>query len=735
LADRLVEAVLVYGPGQGPFAGRLEDLAAASPDEQTVLARREVVDHCLYGVDKNPVAAEMAKLSLWLTTMARERPFTFLDHAIQVGDSLLGITDLEQLRWLHLDPAARKGAAKFETLSLDLQLKETTELARRLQALSVVTVRDATEKQRLHDELRAKLVDLSIVADAIVGAALSTAVVRGGSIEQRLDSQTERIRTALDDDRPSIERSAALDVLHGISTSWLRTDLPDDAPMPWDRQCLHWPLAFPEVFLEEGRSGFDAVVANPPFLGGKRISGALGGAYREHLVRSIAGGVTGNADLVSYFILRLCELGATIGSLATNTVSQGDTREVGLDRILRSSWVMHRAVKSEQWPNEATLEIAKVWLRAGEWSGDRILDGRAVPGITAELEAVRRVAGAGYRLQANANQSFIGVYVNGIGFVLEPEVASRLIASDPRNAEVVTPYLNGADLNEDPKQQPKRWVIDFGNRSLEEASAYIDCLAIVERLVRPHRSGLKNKPRVKAHWWQFEHQAPAMRAATSGMRRVLALARISKTVAPQFIRVNQIANEKVVVFAYDDDGHAGVLYSAFHWWWAWARSATLRTDLSYAPTDVFETFPQPEEQSGPAWERVEEASRRLNEFRADLMIKTQLGLTKTYNRVHDLGVNDPDILRLRELHVELDYGVRDAYLWSDLRLDHHHWVTPQGMKFSVSPQAKDELLDRLLELNHERYAAEVAAGLHRNRGKLATAKRSPKAGLGQETLL
>ena len=125
-----------------------------------VLARREIVDHCLYGVDKNPVAAEMAKLSLWLTTMARERPFTFLDHAIQVGDSLLGITDLEQLRWLHLDPAERKGKAGFTTVALDLRLKEATDLARRLQDLSVVTVRDATEKQRLHDELRAKLADL-----------------------------------------------------------------------------------------------------------------------------------------------------------------------------------------------------------------------------------------------------------------------------------------------------------------------------------------------------------------------------------------------------------------------------------------------------------------------------------------------------------------------------------------------------------------------------------------------
>src|SRR5690606_7454316 len=136
-----------------------------------------------------------------------------------------------------------------ETLALDLRIKEAADLARRLQELSVITVRDAAEKQRLHDELSAKLADLSVVADTIVGAALSTAAKSGASMEEAIDSQLERIRCVLDDDRPSIERGAALDSLLSISTRWLRSDLPDDPPTPWDRHCLHWPLAFPEVLL------------------------------------------------------------------------------------------------------------------------------------------------------------------------------------------------------------------------------------------------------------------------------------------------------------------------------------------------------------------------------------------------------------------------------------------------------------------------------------------------------
>lgn len=93
------------------------------------------------------------------------------------------------------------------------------------------------------------------------------------------------------------------------------------------------------------------------------------------------------------------------------------------------------------------------------------------------------------------------------------------------------------------------------------------------------------------------------------------------------------------------------------------------------------------------------------------------------------------MIRLRELHVELDHAVRDAYGWSDLELNHHHWATPQGMRFTVSPEARDELLDRLLELNHERYAAEVAAGLLDKKAKKAGTRRSPKSTPNQEPLL
>jgi hypothetical protein len=527
-----------------------------------------------------------------------------------------------------------------------------------------------------------------------------------------------------------------LEALRWSATDWLRTDLPDDPPMSWDRQCLHWPLAFPEVFLEDGRTGFDAIVANPPFLGGKRISGALGSAYREHLVAAIAAGATGNADLVAYFLLRMCSVAQSVGSLATNTVSQGDTRNVGLNRLTAAGWgwTIQRAVKSEPWPNEANLEIAKVWL-AGRWDAAATSDGRSVVQITASLDAARRVTGPAMQLASNGGQLFYASLVNGIGFVLERREAEQLLTEDAKYAEVVFPYVGGEDLNSSPNHTGSRWIINFHDWTLELASNYPACLEIVRSRVKPARDRLPmSKRRVRDNWWRYEHEATNLYEAIATLDNVIAIASTSSLGLPARAPAKQVFAHSVYVFGYGDDVHFGLLTSAFHWLWSIMQASTMRTDLRYTPTSCFETLAFPIR----GLNDVGVVGEMLDSHRSQLMMGTQLGLTKTYNRVHNPDEPDPGIVGLRELHVELDHAVRDAYGWSDLALDHHHWETPQGMRFTISPGAKDELLDRLLELNHERYAAEVAAGLHDKKSKKGVkpkANRAAKASQAQEKLL
>jgi hypothetical protein len=163
------------------------------------------------------------------------------------------------------------------------------------------------------------------------------------------------------------------------------------------------------------------------------------------------------------------------------------------------------------------------------------------------------------------------------------------------------------------------------------------------------------------------------------------------------------------VFDYGDDFYFGVLSSGFHWRWALRFASTLETRPRYTPTDVFETFPQPKRS-----EAVSQAGQALSDFRADYMIRTNSGLTDTYNRIHDPEEADSEVLRLRDLQVALDNAVRDAYGWSAVLPDlahGFHEIRLQGVRFTFAPQVGDEVIDLLLEENKRRYDAEVELGV------------------------
>ncbi|MGQ0824685.1 MAG: type IIL restriction-modification enzyme MmeI [Actinomycetota bacterium] len=462
------------------------------------------------------------------------------------------------------------------------------------------------------------------------------------------------------------------------------------------------------------------MLGNPPFLGGKRISGRNGIDYREFLVRWLADGTPGSADLVTYFFLRAAQVSGGFGLLATNTIAQGDTREVGLDQLTAKGWMIHRAVKSTPWPGQATLEVATTWLRH-RWLGPLVLGDEVVLMITPSLDRASRVRGNPHKLAAARPFSHYGSIVHGAGFLLEPEDARDLIARDQRNENVLVPYLVGEDLNSSPTQQASRWVINFSDWPVEVAKGYPECFEIVLRRVKPERDKVRRSA-YRDRWWQFAERQTTLYSAIAGFERVIVIAQTSKVIQPAFVPTHQVFSSMVVVFAFDDDFHFGLLSSAFHRWWAVTRASTMRTDLRYTPTDCFETFPQPSYS-----ESVEHAGRALDEHRRELMNAADEGLTKTYNRVHRAADTFAGIVQLRELHVDLDHAVRDAYGWNDLLLDHGFHDTPQGVRFTISPTARVEVLDRLLELNHERYADEVRRGLH------AKAKKGSTKGKGRKS--
>ncbi len=715
LGARLIEAWSAEGDERArqQVANILEadETIDTETDPAVIEARRLIIEHCLYGADINPMAVEMAKLSLWLVSMDSAKPFTFVDDKLACGDSLLGITSLEQLEWVHLD--TKRGRALHENRpwaftqgAADLAV-EVAALRERISWLGDSPA-NYVRKHELLDEARGLTFRANMLADLATGAALASAARKHRPYDPNMIA-ANLARLATGGDGKAWERG------RDQANVWLETDY---VPGSFPRTPLHWPLAFPEVFLEKG--GFDAIIGNPPFLGGKKISGPLGSAYREYLVDFIAGSAKGNADLIAYFVLRAHRLlnpSGQAGLLATDSLAQGETSKVGLHRLVSNGITIRQSIKSQAWPSRsAALEFCAIWTSRAPLGDDalRIADGLPVPAITSSLDpgSATETSSPRQRLASNAGMAFQGSIPLGMGFVMEPEMAQQLIRSDPRNSNVLFPYLNGEELNSRPDCSATRWIVDFREMQKGEAQQYREAWEWVERRVWPERASkdARKYPRMVNEWWKHWNARPALYAAISSFNRVIVLARISNTLMPVRVPARQVMSDTVVVFALEDAANLALLSSAMHYWWAITYRSTrgVGAGTRYTPSDVFATFPLP-----ALTDQISNMGESLESCQRKLMLVREVGLTKTYNLVHNPNCQDSDIAELREIHRQIDHAVTQAYGWDDSDLDHGFHATRQGIRYTVGLVAQQKILNRLLALNHERYAAEVAAGLHK----------------------
>ncbi|MBT3158808.1 SAM-dependent DNA methyltransferase [Streptomyces sp. CHA1] len=690
LADRLVEAWQREGVAYGK-----------TPHDLHVHAIRTVVATCLYGADINGMAVEMCKLSLWLVSLDPKLPFSFVDDKVLHGNALLGLTDADQLRRLHIDPAAAGNQFSIFALDVDDILDQASRLRRQLatEVDDSDPQRSAATKRRQwrrYQELTAQLAD---VADGVIAAGLRW----GGKPGKQLKAAYENLRIAVETAYPADRGEANRTMLDGIQEAGLTPTATTDYER-W--KPLHWILAVPDV-MERG--GFDAVIGNPPFLGGPKLTGSMGTNIRDWFVHALASGQKGSADLVAYFFLRAHELLSRhggLGLIATNSVAQGFSRKVGLEQMSRSGFTITRAIQSNSWPAaSANLEYAAVWGTRGMVapSSLRIADGIPVERISTLLEAAGRTDEDPVRLLENSRIAFEGCKPYGSGFLLTAEEAAEWVERDAANADVLFPYLTGEDLNSRHDASPSRWIVDFYDRSEEAASRYALPYERVLRDVKPARQGVNRKV-LRDRWWQYGEKRPALRKAISELTEVLVLTIHSRTVMPVRVKTGQIFSHGLGVFATDSYSFEAVLSSSPHQMWAIKYGSGLRNDPRYTHSDVFEPFPRP-----AATEALEEAGRTLDRERREVMLRRELSLTKLYNMVNDPAISDfadLDVARLREIHVELDQAVMAAYGWDDVPLDHGFHTYRQMQRWTVSPAARVEILDRLLDENHRRAAVQ-----------------------------
>ena len=760
LGDALIEAWRAHEAAPELPAG----------EDEVIAARRLIAQRCLYGVDRNPMAVDLAKVSLWLATLAKEHALTFVDHALRHGDSLVGLSQ-RQIEAFHWDTSSKYSQQGFETIPVREQVAKVAALRRRIREADA-NVTD-WELRDWWNEARFELDKVRLFGD------LATAAFFEGAKPKERDAKRAEYAAAVIEGRADRFRG---------ELDERRRDDPPLAP-------FHWELEFPEVFERkpsagsvrrnpspEKGPGFDAIVGNPPFAGKNSLAAGNVANYPDWL-KQLHAESHGNADLVAHFFRRAFNLvrkQGAFGLIATNTIAQGDTRASGLRWICTHGGEIFSVRRRVKWPGLAAVVVSVLHIGKRSVTDRKQIDGRDVERITAFLFH-RGGHDDPVRLKANAGKSFQGSIVLGMGFTFDDTdtkgVASplsemhRLIEKDPRNQEVIFPYIGGQEVNTSPSHAHHRYVINFRDYPLRRENAdaegaalpdpitastdrptrpesswaraadaqrhawlrqgrvpldypgpvaadWPDALTIAEERVKPERMKVNRQVR-RDRWWQFGDRQPALYAAIAGLERVLAISQTTKTMAFVLLSARNVYSHKLVIFPSAAHAVFCVLQSSPHGIWTQFFASSLEDRLVYTPSDCFETFPFPDSRETDS--ALEGVGNEYYEFRASLMVRNDEGLTKTYNRFHDPYEDDPEIAKFRELHTVMDRAVLDAYGWTDMPTDceflldyeinEEEWGNrKKPYRYRWPDDVRDEVLARLLELNAQRATAEIRAG-------------------------
>ncbi len=366
--------------------------------------------------------------------------------------------------------------------------------------------------------------------------------------------------------------------------------------------------------------------------------------------------------------------------MGTNTIRQNESREASLDYIVNGGGTITEAVSTEVWSGDAAVHVSIVnWTKGTGPPGTRQLHtqlGDAVdsPWRTETVERIGPTLKTGtdvtsaVRLTTNerAKKCFTGQNPVNAGFFLEPGEAQTMLKADPRNREVLFPYMIGRDLVE--AGGPTRWIIDFAQRDQFAARSYLLPFEWVKNRVMPlvlARAEAERKAqgkevtrytRIAQRWWQFYDYRPGTVAAINNVPRWIACSRTTKRSIFEFVCREIHADSKLMVFPLEDDYSFGVLQSGVHWQWVVAKGSTLKGDQNYTSDTVFDTFPWPQTPTTKQIRAVATAAVKLRALRREVMAQLGYSLRDLYRTLELPGGNP-----LRDAHAALDAAVRAAY--------------------------------------------------------------------------
>jgi len=719
---------------------------------------KEVIKNCIYGVDKNPLAVELCKVALWLESHNPGEPLSFLDHRIKCGDAIVGLAHREELQKGIADEAYKALPGDEKEIALTFLKKNRQE--RILREKSGQAVQLTTEADH---KLMVQVKDLNRLIENFSSLPENTPeeiAKKEKAYNVLVNSENLKRLKILADLQimpfflPKTEKNKELLITDALYHRYLRGEsrIPDNQEMKAIEiatmfRFFHWFLEFPEIFQKKG---FDCILGNPPFLGGQRISKALGNEYLNYLKTEYA--PSRAIDLVGFFFRKIYLILKDNGFqslIATNTISQGEAREGSLEIIYRQGGTINHAVRSIKWPGIAAVEVSLITIYKGIWKHEFYLDRSKVNSISTFLDDSTDIKQP-YQLKQNECKSFMGSVVLGKGFVIEKSEYEDLLRLNPKNKEVLFPFLNGEDLNNAIDQYPSRYCINFFNWEKEYCKMnYPDCFQIVEERVKPYRQREGNSMG-RDKYWIYYRTVDKLYNTIEPLSRVIVIALTSKTLTFTFMPKGLVYSHATIVIASDKYSWFALLNSSIHYSWVLKYTSTMKGDLRYIATDCFLPFPFPLNLSFDINLQLEKIGETFDSIRKNLLERLQLGLTKLYNLFHNPYFTVPqdlqektesgqeveflkkhlkntsspysyseiliDIIKLRELQKQIDKTVLKCFEWQDIDLNHDFYEVDSlpdndRMRFTIHPDARKEVLKRLLELNHKIHEEEVKEGL------------------------
>lgn len=484
-----------------------------------------------------------------------------------------------------------------------------------------------------------------------------------------------------------------------------------DALMNPDGTEADWPAA-------------SVIVGNPPFLGPSPMLSSLGEAYVTSIRKIYGGLIPGMADFVTYWIMKAGQelkknTTKHVGFVTTNSVRGGASRLVVQEAASAGS--IYNAWSDEPWILDgASVRVSIICFSRFEFKSVE-LNGRLVKRIYSDLAAEEYDLTLANRLVENTEVAFIGTQKNGPfdvrGDVARAWINAPLNVNNQSNAEVVRPWINGAELVRRPSD---KWIVDFGEMGMESASLFQDPFEYIKSHVKPLRDATK-RDRRRLRWWQHGEVMPSLRRSISNIPRYIVTPRVAKHRVFCWANNFVVPDSAVAVIAKDDDVCFGIIHSRFHEAWSLGLCTWLGVgnDPRYTPTTTFETFPFPEGltpnlpaaayAADPRAMRIAAAAKRLDELRGkwlnppDLVCFEPEVVPGYPDRILPKSDAAAAVLKRRTLtnlynerpmwldnaHRELDAAVAAAYGW------------PEDI-------SNEDALTRLLALNLSRAAGQNA---------------------------